>query len=386
MRLSRRVNRSEMSCTLRATALILMVFCLASRFTFGAEPTTRTNHILTFASTTHDFGRVPQDRSLKCSFEFVNRSRHRIKLAKCIAECGCTSTNLRVLTMAPGETNRLAIEFWTGKYCGPVSKHVAVRILQPVRQTYMLTVVADVYRQFRVVPSQIDYGRVLVGEVTEKSVALMPGDTGDDLTGIRVVSSPPMVTTQIAKASPSVQRPAETLRIRCRLGPVNNSGTINEYLVLESPNPRLGTIRIPLKASIVRPIQLYPATVFLGRGQAGQLVKARIVAKNARGGPGIALEECRCPWLVSVESHETEHVGLAIDMVFRLPPIAGINKDQVVMRFRGTAECIMSAPLVANVSALANHVAPPTSQPFALLAAPATKPSPASTPVSKPGP
>ena len=66
---------------------------------------------LVFELTTHDWGRIPDDRSVSHVFKFKNPSDRTVVIDRVTATCGCTVPDLQKKIYAPGESGEITATF-----------------------------------------------------------------------------------------------------------------------------------------------------------------------------------------------------------------------------------------------------------------------------------
>lgn len=98
--------------------LTLSLVVVLSAFTFMASS-------INFLKTSHDFGRIPQNTPVKCSFEFVNDGGAPLILKDVKASCGCTTPEWPEEPIMPGQTEKIVAEY-NAKADGAFDKTITV--------------------------------------------------------------------------------------------------------------------------------------------------------------------------------------------------------------------------------------------------------------------
>jgi hypothetical protein len=115
-------------------ALTLPAVCLAQ----VAQPR------LTLATTQHDFGQIPPDRSVSYRFHARNTGTDTLTISDLKPSCGCTSTVVGRRTLAPGESTELEVSFNPAGLSGVVQKSVQVISNDPRAPAQALRFSADI--------------------------------------------------------------------------------------------------------------------------------------------------------------------------------------------------------------------------------------------------
>lgn len=99
--------------------------------------------VISFETTTFDFGKIYEGEKVKYSFKFTNTGKSDLLISKVSASCGCTVAEYPKKPIRPGQTESITVEFNSSGRRGQQSKTVAVMTnAQP--STIVLTVKAMV--------------------------------------------------------------------------------------------------------------------------------------------------------------------------------------------------------------------------------------------------
>ncbi|MCQ2285530.1 MAG: DUF1573 domain-containing protein [Bacteroidales bacterium] len=82
--------------------------------------------VLTFETTTHDFGKVMQGERLSYSFKFKNTGKSNLIISNTTASCGCTTSVPPKEPIRPGETGEIKVTFDSKRKKGNVVNSVSV--------------------------------------------------------------------------------------------------------------------------------------------------------------------------------------------------------------------------------------------------------------------
>ena len=98
----------------------------------------RTDEALAMKATEYDFGKIPQNKPVYYTFEFVNKGTTPLKLDNVHATCGCTTPEWSTEPIAPGETGKIKVgynaasegdfeKFITITYNGNLTKQLKIK-------------------------------------------------------------------------------------------------------------------------------------------------------------------------------------------------------------------------------------------------------------------
>lgn len=84
--------------------------------------------VLTFEKIEHDFGNVPDGKSVSYSFKFTNTGDQPLIINQAFPGCGCTVTDYTKEPIAPGESGEVKAVFNSDKdFPGKFQKSITVR-------------------------------------------------------------------------------------------------------------------------------------------------------------------------------------------------------------------------------------------------------------------
>lgn len=99
---------------------------------------------ISFAKTTHDFGKIVQGSLAEYNFEFTNTGKSDLIIRRVKAACGCTTTKMEKDVLKPGESGKVNIVFNSRGYEGKKRKSVTVICNDPDHPINMLFIEMDV--------------------------------------------------------------------------------------------------------------------------------------------------------------------------------------------------------------------------------------------------
>ena len=101
---------------------ITSLFILMTSFLFAGAQTISTatdkqspvvsiEDVLKLKETEHDFGKIPQGKSVYYTFDIVNTGKTELKLDNVQASCGCTTPEWSREAIAPGATAKIKVGY-----------------------------------------------------------------------------------------------------------------------------------------------------------------------------------------------------------------------------------------------------------------------------------
>lgn len=120
---------------------ILPLFLLAASFLVAQTPTapTTSGSVMTFESTTIDYGTIDQGSDPNRIFKFTNTGKEPLVIKNARASCGCTVPNWPKEPIMPGEAGTIEVRYDTNRV-GPFTKNITVETNENDGNTHSLTI------------------------------------------------------------------------------------------------------------------------------------------------------------------------------------------------------------------------------------------------------
>lgn len=93
-----------------------------------------------------DFGRVKEGEVLLHEFTFKNNYEVKINIEDVTTSCGCTVSEVKNRSLAPGEETIISVKFNTKGYSGATKQYVYVHTDTDNRSVIRFTVEADIVK------------------------------------------------------------------------------------------------------------------------------------------------------------------------------------------------------------------------------------------------
>jgi len=135
----------------------------------GAHSQTLPPHIV-FDERSFDFGKIKAGDVLRHDFVFTNAGNAVLEIQKVLPGCGCTTTSVREIAVAPGQTGTIPIEFDSRGLNGPVSRPISVFANDPAQSNLVLRVIADVWTAVELQPAIVVFNHSLEEPKRESKV------------------------------------------------------------------------------------------------------------------------------------------------------------------------------------------------------------------------
>lgn len=99
---------------------------------------------LAFDKTTHDFGAIKENMTVKTEFVFTNSGKSELNIRKVKPNCGCTITKLESYTLQPGDSSKMDVEFNSVGRRGSQQKSIVIFSNDPTAPSQRLIIKAKV--------------------------------------------------------------------------------------------------------------------------------------------------------------------------------------------------------------------------------------------------
>lgn len=150
----------------------------------GKEPA------IAFDATLHDFGVLLQGANPVARFRFQNTGRGPLHIVRIHSHCSCAPAMAGARVVPAGGFGEIRVTFQTAALLGRVSKTVDITSNDPRRSRVVLTLAADVQREFLLTPDAFNFGKLAPGASTSKTVEVRHS-TGRAFRVVQVSGAPP---------------------------------------------------------------------------------------------------------------------------------------------------------------------------------------------------
>ncbi|CAE7223664.1 bioF [Symbiodinium necroappetens] len=151
----------------------------------GQEPREKSDGVLTFEFTSHDFGLNPDGTELTVKFPFTNTGNEPIYIESTRTSCGCTAAVVDKKEYAPGEGSYIDVTF-KPKGAKRQTKNVTVATNSRLKPTITLAVIAEVVQIMDINPRVVQFGEALIGDEQELFVTVFSKDPDFEIKDVRI--------------------------------------------------------------------------------------------------------------------------------------------------------------------------------------------------------
>ena len=306
---------------------------------------------LHFIETSHDFGELGQYQEVAHVFKFKNKSTVKVTLGECRAECGCTVTLLDKKVLEPGESGTLKVTLQTLSMQGNLIKKIYVNIVEPTKDSQILKVKVNIIKRINIVPSSLNFGRVLIGKKVEQSFFIIPGDKVKTLKGTVVESNQPVISTSITD-TPLPRYPEGTLAVKCELKPCSSAKIVDTFLTIRTPDTETGNMKVPIHGIIVPPVESFPKKVNWFAKKPAEVFDAKLLLRNnILTNQKSRIEVKNVSYrreIVPFESHNT-NAGVVVKTKLLGPSLPGFSEEQLKIEIAGDWNGVLGIPVVCYV-------------------------------------
>lgn len=234
---------------------------------------------ITFDRTHADLGRISADKKVSTRFKVTNAGNAPLQISAVNASCGCTSTMLGNWYLKPGESSDIEAVFDPTRMKGIVRKSLTVVSNDPKNPSALLTFEADVVQEVMTNENTVFFSNATRTAPQTKVVKIWSG-TGDDLTitDAKVPGAPYLALSTRKEGK-------ETLLTVTLDGPriPANLRYGHDQITLQTSNPRMPTLQLPVNWSLRPVFQMDPVRVSWDAAKAGQALSRTVTMKHMEG-------------------------------------------------------------------------------------------------------
>lgn len=214
---------------------------------------------IVFAETTHDFGTMGQQQTVKHTFAFKNEGDAPLVIQNVKATCGCTGTLLSKKELAPGEEGDIEVTFSSGVSGGEKKKSIFVYSNDPKKPSTELHVLAKVVVPLEVRPRTLYW----VAEKNTVSMRTIEIFYQPDL-NLKIENLRTTAPAFTASARPKADAALPGYDINIAYDGSLPVGNFIERLIIETNQTNHKKLEVALRGKVVGAVRAVPDSVSLG--------------------------------------------------------------------------------------------------------------------------
>jgi hypothetical protein len=230
-----------------------------------------------FEELSKDFGPVPRGPTLEHSFRLVNRTSSPVHVSNVRVSCGCVQATASREDIAPGKEAAIIARMDTRRFTGSKSVTIYVTFDQPSWDEAQLVVQAYGRDDIAMSPDAFEMGRISkgTGPASDVNVDLRGGDW-------RILSGSAdsnYVRVKVKKLNESTGE--ANYQVEARLRPDTPVGRWYTDVWLNTSDPQVPRLRIPLTVEVDPALTLTPQVAALGKVKLGGESERRLLLRGA---------------------------------------------------------------------------------------------------------
>ncbi|MBZ0107599.1 MAG: DUF1573 domain-containing protein [Candidatus Scalindua rubra] len=223
-----------------------------------------------------NFGQIYKGQKIEHIYKFENRGKDTLKIKKVKTSCGCTAAILTADTIPPGQTGEIKVTFSSDSISGNINKSITVASNDPDTPNYRLTISGEIIKDLIINPEHIDFGSVLAGEKTSKTVSIK-SQTVPDFKIKKITPSKPFIDARIV----GEKNGEHIIEIALKHNPV--IGRFSGGIYLETNSHIQQKFNIPFFGEIEGDITTYPKKIYYGSVVKGKELTQKLYVKVNKG-------------------------------------------------------------------------------------------------------
>ena len=277
--------------------LLFVVLASCARIGVQNAPSYRPGPRLTFEELVYDFGIAGPGEEIKHTFKFKNTGNSLLKIYRYEASCGCLTSLLSQKDIPPGGTGKIRVTFHTRRFEGKQEKTFTVYSNDPERPKVNLIIRGIVKRGMAVVPSGVNFGKVIKGQVITRKVRVL--ELSKSRLEIKKIDYDPRLFS--VKTSRFKDENSRGIEVEIALQP-QVLGQLNEVITLHTSLKKRPRIDVPVWANILGNIRVEPDMLAIGMVRKGETAKRKIRIFSVDSKFSVQKVVCDLPF-VSVSVH-----------------------------------------------------------------------------------
>lgn len=225
-----------------------------------------------------DFGSVPRGALLQHNFRVVNNTKDVVGISGIRSSCGCTTAHITKRYLQPGEEVPVQIRMDSGRFRGPKTVTLYVRIDRPEVQEVRIWVKANSRDDIGITPDVLDFKQVQSGQGAFGKVAVrFFGMPQAEITECQPASG--YLDAKVVEEKRTELETVFSLEVNLKkMAPVGRWYSDIWLTTNQSGTPR---IRVPVRMEVVSNLVASPASVEFGPVEKGKEIERKVVIRGA---------------------------------------------------------------------------------------------------------
>jgi len=205
----------------------------------------------------YDFGRAKAGELVKYSFVFTNGGDELLEVHSVQPSCGCTTAGDWSHKVNPGETGKVAIQFNSANFNGPVFKTISVTSNDKQKPVVVLQLKGTVWKPIELVPPY--------------TVLNVPPDAMSASASIRIINNTdePLALSDAQSNNKSftptltTTKPGKEFQLTVSAGESLNLGNIQGKVSFKTSWTNIPTLDVPFWVNVQAPVMVIPPHVLV---------------------------------------------------------------------------------------------------------------------------
>lgn len=232
-----------------------------------------------FKTTSHDFGSVARGAKAEFAFEFENIFEEDVHVASVRSSCGCTSPTITKRDLKTFEKSQIIAKYNTRAFLGQRGATVTVVFDKPYYAEVQLKVSGYIRSDVVFDPGEVNFGEVDQDAPAEQTIKVNYAGRSDwRITDVR--SANEHFEVELNETQRSAGRISYDMLVRLKSGAP--AGFFQDQLTIVTDDARLKTVPLLVQGSVLSPLTVSPASLFLGVLEPGQSVTKQLIVRGKR--------------------------------------------------------------------------------------------------------
>ncbi len=232
-----------------------------------------------FKTTEHDFGTVAKGAKAEYDFEFQNVFVEDVHVAGVRSSCGCTEPHVTKQVLKTWEKSAIRAVFNTRTFTGSRGATLTVIIDKPFYAEVQLSVRGVIRTDVLFTPGSVMFGEIELGQPAERTVSVSYRGR-NDWKIVDVRSANECFEVELLDGARSFGQ--VNYQMVVRLKGDTPSGYLHDQLTIVTNDSMNSSLELPVEGRVVSPLEVRPASLFLGVLKPGQTVEKNLLVKGSK--------------------------------------------------------------------------------------------------------
>jgi hypothetical protein len=230
---------------------------------------------ISFATTTHDFGKINSGQPVRHDFIFTNTGSATLNIVEVKPSCGCTTAGAWDKQVEPGKTGVIPLQFNPTGFGGLISKQATVICNDPAQNSTILKLTGNVWKAIDITPTIASFIYQAEDQTNQTKVIKIVNNMDAPLTLSEVKSSHSAFQVDLKTV-----KEGKEFELLVTATPPFSNRTAFGSITLKTSATNMPQLGVSAHVTVQQQLMVYPEQLYLPPGPLTNAVNLAVTIRN----------------------------------------------------------------------------------------------------------